>query len=92
MVSESKVTGFQFESERRISSHEGFCQDSSDEGNTKEWDVCQERLWPRVWWKCKKISTMKTEKECLCFQEVEAVCDFNLQGIFILSQAIFYQN
>ena len=40
----------------------------------------------------KKISTMKTEKECLCFQEVEAVRNFNLQGIFVLSQAIFYQN
>ena len=27
---------FQFEPERIISSHEGFYQDSSDEGNTKE--------------------------------------------------------
>ena len=31
---------------------------------------------------------MKIEKECLCCQEVEAACDFNLQGIFVLSQAI----
>ena len=30
---------------------------------------------------------MKTEKECLCCQEVEVVRDFNLQGIFVLSQA-----
>ena len=29
---------------------------------------------------------MKTEKECLCFKEVEAVRDFNLEGIFVLSQ------
>ena len=31
---------------------------------------------------------MKTEKEYLCYQEVEAVCNFNLHGIFVLSQAI----
>ena len=31
---------------------------------------------------------MKIEKECLCCQEVEAVRNFNLQGIFVLSQAI----
>ena len=31
---------------------------------------------------------MKTEKECLCFQEKEAVRDFNLRGIFVLSRAI----
>ena len=31
---------------------------------------------------------MKTEKECLCHQEVEAVCNFNIQGLFVLSQAI----
>ena len=31
---------------------------------------------------------MKTEKECLYYQEMEAVCDFNLQGIFVLSQTI----
>ena len=33
-------------------------------------------------------SQWKTEKECLCNQEVDAVCDFNLQGIFVLIQAI----
>ena len=44
---------------------------------------------PSVWWKRRNCSAiMKTEKECLCFQEVGAVCDFNLQGIFSLSQAI----
>ena len=31
---------------------------------------------------------MKTKEECLCFEEVEAVHDFNLQEIFVLSQAI----
>ena len=29
---------------------------------------------------------MKTEKECLCYHEVEAVCNFNLHGIFVLGQ------
>ena len=29
---ENKVIGFQFESERSISNHKGFFQDSSDEG------------------------------------------------------------
>ena len=43
---------------------------------------------PSVRWKCRNCSTMKTEKECLCYQEVEAVCNFNLHGIFVLSQAI----
>ena len=41
-----------------------------------------------VWCKCRNCSTMKREKEFLCFQEVEAVRDFILQGIFVLSQAI----
>ena len=36
---ESKVMGFQFEPEMSISSHEGFYQDSSDEGNTIERDT-----------------------------------------------------
>ena len=40
-----------------------------------------------VWCKCGNCSIMKTEKECLCCHEVEAVRDFNLQGIFVLSQA-----
>ena len=31
---------------------------------------------------------MKTEKKCLCYQEVEAVRDFILQGIFVFGQAI----
>ena len=31
---------------------------------------------------------MKPEKKCLYCQEAEAVCDFNLRGIFVLSQAI----
>ena len=36
MDPESKVMGFQFEPQRSISNHEGFFQDSSDEGNTTE--------------------------------------------------------
>ena len=45
---ESKFMGFQFEPERSISSHEGFYQDSSDEGNITEQDtfVWKERLRP----------------------------------------------
>lgn len=34
---------------------------------------------PSIWCKCRICSTMKTDKECR--QEVEAVLDFNLQGI-----------
>ena len=32
---------------------------------------------------------MKTEKECLCYQEVEAVSNFNLQGILVESSNNF---
>ena len=86
---EGKVTGFQFEPERSIPSHEGFYQDSSDEGNTTKRDAfVRKDSDPSVWWKCRNSSTMKTEKECLCCPEVEAVCNFNLQGIFVLIQAI----
>ena len=42
---------------------------------------------PSACCKCRDCSTMKTEKECLCCQEVEAVHDFILQGIFVFSQA-----
>ena len=31
---------------------------------------------------------LKTEKNCLCHQEEETACHFNLQGIFVPSQAI----
>ena len=41
---------------------------------------------PSIWCKCRICSTMKTEKECR--QEVEAVLDFNLQGILVLNQAM----
>ena len=86
---ENKVIGFQFEPERTISNHEGFYQDSSDEGNAMERDMfVREDCDPSVWCKCRNCSTMKTEKKCLCSQEVEAVRVFNLQGIFVLSQAI----
>ena len=78
--------GFQFEPERSIASHEGLYQDSSDEGNIKERDIIVRKDWEHnVWRKCRNRSSMRTEKECLCYQEVEAVCDFNLQGIFLLS-------
>ena len=47
---ESKVMGFQFEPERRISSHEGSHQDSSDEGNTTERDAfVRKDCDPSVW-------------------------------------------
>ena len=85
----NKVIGFQFELERSISNHEGFYQDSSDEGDAMERDMFDRKdCDPSVWCKCRSCSTMTTEKECLCCQEVEAVRDFNLQGIFVLSQAI----
>ena len=35
-----------------------------------------------------KSVEMKTEKECLYYQKVEAVYNFNLHGIFVLSEAI----
>ena len=47
---------------------------------------------PSVWCNCRNCSTMKTEKECLCCQDVEAVRDFNLQSVFALSQAIILQS
>ena len=43
---------------------------------------------PSAWCKCRNYSTIKTEKECMCCQKVEAVRNFNLLGIFVLSQAI----
>ena len=47
---ESKVMGFQFEPERSISSHEGFYQDSSDEGNTTKQDTFVRKDYnPSVW-------------------------------------------
>ena len=36
---ENKVVGFQFESERSISNHKGFYQDSSDEGDAMKQDM-----------------------------------------------------
>ena len=86
---ENKVIGFQFGPERSIFNHEGFYQDSSDEGDAIERDMLDRKdCDPSVWWKCRNCSTMKTEKECLCCQEVEAVRGLNLQGILVLSQAI----
>ena len=83
---ENKVIGFQFEPERSISNHEGFYQDSSDVGNAIERDMFVRKDCDlSVWCKSRNCSTMKTEKECLCYQEVEAVRDFHLRGIFVLS-------
>ena len=85
----NKVIGFQFEPERSVFNHEGFYQDSIDEGDAMERDMFDRNdCDPSIWCKCRNCSTMKTEKECLCCQGVEAVCNFNLQGIFVLSQAI----
>ena len=85
----NKAIGFQFEPERNIFNHEGFYQDSSDEGDAIKRDMLGRKdCDPSVWCKCRDCSTMKTEKECLCCQEVEAVRGLNLQGIFVLNQAI----
>ena len=46
--------------------------------------------YPSVWCKCRNRSTIKTEKEFLCWQEVEAVRNFILQVIFVLYQAIIF--
>ena len=86
---ENKVIGFEFEPERSIFNHEGFYQDSSDEGDAIERDLLDRKdCYPSVWCKSRNCSTMKTEKECLCCKEVEVVRGSNLQGIFVLSQAI----
>ena len=84
----NKVTGFQFEPERSIFNHEGLYQDTSDEGDAIEKAIFDRKdCDPSVWCKCRNSSTMKTEKGCLCCQEVEVVRGLNLQGIFVLSQA-----
>ena len=86
---ENKVIGFQFQPQRSISNHKGFFQNSSDEGDAMELDMFfRKGCDPSVWCKCKNFSTMRTERECLCCQKVEAVRDLILQGIFVLSQAI----
>ena len=86
---ENKVIGFQFEPRRSISNHKGFFQDSSNEGDAMEREVSGRKYCDRsVWFKCRNCYTMKTEKECLCCQEVEMVHDFILQSIFVLSPAI----
>ena len=83
---ENKAIGFQFQPERSISNHKGFFQHSSDEGDAMKRDMFDRKdCDPSVWCKCRNCSTMKTEKECLCCQEVEVIRDFNLQGMFILS-------
>ena len=35
-----------------------------------------------------EIAPQWKQKKCICCQDVEAVRDFNLQGIYVLSQAI----
>ena len=86
---ENKVIGFQLERQRTISNHKGFFQDSSNEGDAIEQDKFDRKdCDPSVWSKCRNFSAINTEKECLRFQEVEAVRDFFLKGIFVLSQAI----
>ena len=76
---ENKVLGFQCEPERSISNHKVFFQDSRDEGDAMEREMFDRKDCDlSVWCKCRNCSTMKTEKECLCCQEVKAVRDFNL--------------
>ena len=63
---ENKVIGFQFKPERSIFSHEGFYQDSSDEGDAIERDILDRKdCDTSVWCKCRNCSTMKIEKGCL---------------------------
>ena len=60
---ENKVIGFQIVPERSISNHEGFYQDSSDEGVAMEQDMVDRKdCDPSVWCKCRNCSTMKTDK------------------------------
>ena len=84
---ENKGIGFQFEPEKSISNHKGFFQDTSDEGDAMERGRFDRKDYdPSVWCKCRNCSTTKTEKECLCCQEVEGVR--RGFGVFVLSQAI----
>ena len=77
------------ERQRTTSNHKGFFQDSSNESNAIEQDKFDRKdCDPSVWSKCRNFSTINTEKECLRCQEVEAVRDFILKGIFVLSQPI----
>ena len=51
---ENKVLGFQFEPEGSISNHEGFYQDSSDEGDVMERDMFGKKdCDPSVWCNCR---------------------------------------
>ena len=88
---ESKVIGFQFEPERSISNHKRFFQDSSGEGDAMLWsDTCLTgkiatlafgaSVWLAPLWKQKR--NVGTVKKWRRFSK------FNLQGIFVLSQAI----
>ena len=82
---ENKAIGFQFEPERSMP----MIKDSTKIVVMKERDMFDRKDCDlSVLCKCRGCSTMKTEKECLCCQDVEVVCDFNLEGIFVLSQAI----
>ena len=86
---ENKVIGFQFVPERSICNHTGFYQDSGDKGDAMERDMFDRKeSSPSVRFNCKNCSTIKGKRECLCCQDVEAIHDFNPQGIFVLSQAI----
>ena len=57
---ENKVIGFQFEPERSIFNHEGFYQDSSDEGDAIKRDMLDRKdCDPSVW--CKRRNCSETE-------------------------------
>ena len=86
---ENKAIGFQFELERTLSNPEGFYQDSSHEGDAMERDMFVKKGYdPGVWCNYRNCSTLKTEEEWLCCQQVKAVRDCNLWGVFVLSKAI----
>ena len=89
LLLENKVIDFQSDPERSVSNHEGFYPHSSDEGDGMEWDMLIRKYYDvSVWSKCRNCSAMKGEKECLYSQEVEADHNFNLHGVFVLSQTI----
>ena len=75
---ESKVMVFPFEPEKSICFSEYMLQS----------EICfSEKIATLALGEVQKLLHNENRKECLCYQ-VEAVCNFNLQGIFVLSQTI----
>ena len=81
----NKVIGFQFEPERITFNHEGFYQDSSDEGDAIERDMLDRKdCDPSVWCKCRNCSTMKRSGGGARFKSSGYICpesSNNFRGI-----------